>query len=429
MSLTVKIRADASQFEKTMAKVKTATANVSSGLSKAAVGVGAFAAALVGLKSAAFSSDRLFSELKASSQAASDMEMLSVQFETLTGSADKAAKMIGEFRKEATKSPLSTADYANAAKELLATGTALEEVMPILKMIGDVSMGNSERFSNLARAFSQTAQAGNLMGTELLQFINAGFSPLYQISQKTGLSIKELKKQMADGAISADMVTEAFRDATRQGGLFFRAIEKGGNTFSGQAAQLKDGIQTLRIGFGEGLNQGLVYGMKALGKNLPALLPAAQAIGKNLGVAITQAIQGDASIFMQLGVVIGEAIFAGILTIFQQAAPRIGSMLNDKFLENLPESVRKPVESLQQWNGMERALQPNPVSSDWNANNDRLSEAIAELNDLLPGGKKYAEKEEAYRKKMLELQFKMVDEMIKQGRGNERYVPPILFSR
>ena len=77
------------------------------------------------------------------------------------------------------------------------------------------------KLSSLTLAFSQVQSTGRLMGQDLLQMIGQGFNPLQIISEKTGRSMADLKKDMENGAISADMVTEAFKIATSEGGRFF----------------------------------------------------------------------------------------------------------------------------------------------------------------------------------------------------------------
>ena len=78
-------------------------------------------------------------------------------------------------------------------------------------MLGDASAGNRERFQRMSYAFSQINSAGILQGQDLRQLIDAGFNPLQIMAEKTGKSMLQLKKEMSDGAISADMVTEAFK--------------------------------------------------------------------------------------------------------------------------------------------------------------------------------------------------------------------------
>ena len=68
-------------------------------------------------------------------------------------------------------------------------------------MLGDVSQGNKERFDSLTLAFAQVGSAGKLSGQDLLQFVNAGFNPLNEISKMTGESMAELKERMSAGGV------------------------------------------------------------------------------------------------------------------------------------------------------------------------------------------------------------------------------------
>jgi tape measure domain-containing protein len=249
-----------------------------------------------------------------------------VQFEVLTKSADKAKDMIQSFRDEAIKSPLSVQDYAQAGKTLMAFGMAADKTLPILKTLGDVSMGNSERFGSLALAFAQTQAAGRLMGQEVLQFVNAGFNPLQEISRRTGRSMVELKKAMEDGAISADMVTDAFRSATAQGGLFYGALDKGAATTEGKIAKLGDSILGLKVEFGTGFNEGLKSALDATNSFLPQLEDKFASAGEMLGIAIKDSVAGNHEMLAAVGAVIGEALMAGIRATVKIG---VGSLLRD----------------------------------------------------------------------------------------------------
>ena len=81
--------------------------------------------------------------------------------------------------------------------------------------------------------------------------INAGFSPLAVMADKTGKSIGELKEEMSKGAISADMVKQAFIDATSEGGQFFGMLSGQGDTVKGALAQLSGAFTDMFNGIGE----------------------------------------------------------------------------------------------------------------------------------------------------------------------------------
>ena len=176
---------------------------------------------------------------------ASDIEAAAIQFEVLTGSVDEANAMLAEMRSFAAASPLSLAGVQKAGQVLLSFGTQADEVMGKVRLLGDITGGNQQRFESLTLAYAQASAAGRLMGQDLLQMVNAGFNPLLEISDMTGLSLIELKKAMEEGKISIDMVDAALKRATSQGGRFFGMTDKLGKSFGGALAQLMSAVSEL----------------------------------------------------------------------------------------------------------------------------------------------------------------------------------------
>lgn len=175
----------------------------------------------------------------------SQMEDYFANFTVLLGSAAEATKHVEDLKDFAAKTPFEMAGLADASKQLLSFGIGVEDVMPDLQMLGDISLGNQERFKGLALVFAQVASAGKLTGQDLLQFINQGFNPLQVIAEKTGKSMSELKEEMSDGKISYEMVAEAMKSATSEGGKFYQGMEVQSKTLSGQWSTLKDDTMSL----------------------------------------------------------------------------------------------------------------------------------------------------------------------------------------
>jgi tape measure domain-containing protein len=175
----------------------------------------------------------------------SQMEQYKAGFTTILGSADKANQMVSNLQAMASKTPFELTDLAKATQTLLSFGVTAEEIMPTVQAIGDVSMGNKEKFQGLSMAFGQVQASGKLMGQDLNQMIQNGFNPLQEISRTTGVSMSDLKDQMSDGAISAEMVAKAFQSATAEGGRFKGAMEEQSKTLAGQWSTLKDNFNEL----------------------------------------------------------------------------------------------------------------------------------------------------------------------------------------
>jgi tape measure domain-containing protein len=172
-------------------------------------------------------------------------EQLNISFEVFLGSAEKAKVLLSQLNKFALVTPFTPDQVNKAAQSLLAFGVKGEEIIPTLKMLGDVSSGTGKDLSEMAIIFGQIRSTGRLMGQDLLQLINAGFNPLQVISEKTGQSVGKLKKDMEAGLITFDMVSDAFKSATSEGGLFFNLMEKQSQSVGGLLSTVSGNIDEI----------------------------------------------------------------------------------------------------------------------------------------------------------------------------------------
>ena len=154
------------------------------------------------------------------------MEQTRAKFEVMLGSVEKGNKMIADINKKANVTPFENEDLIKASELLLAFNYDASKLMPTLDMLGNVAMGDKNKLQGLTLAFAQMSSTGRLMGQDLLQMINQGFNPLVEISKQTGKSMAVLKKEMEGGKISSQMVEDAFRTATSEGGRFYNMMDK-----------------------------------------------------------------------------------------------------------------------------------------------------------------------------------------------------------
>lgn len=231
-----KAESQMSGFDKAVSSAGNKIANVFESIGKAAIGY----AKVLGVAGAGAT---VFAV-----KTAADLQSLSTSFETLTGSAEKGRKVFMDLKKMGATTPFEVTDLAKATQTMLAFGINVDKTQGYLKMLGDVSMGNRDKLSGLALAFSQVQSTGRLMGQDLLQMINQGFNPLTIIAQKTGKSMSVLKKEMEDGKISAEMVADAFKTATSEGGLFYQGMDRGAKTLGGTFSTLMDNIKMMAAG-------------------------------------------------------------------------------------------------------------------------------------------------------------------------------------
>lgn len=213
---------------------------------------------------------------EAAIEARSRIEQLEVSFSTLLGSQAQANALLQEIREYGTVTPYDTEGLAQAARLMLSYGMATNKVMPTLRMLGDISMGDKEKLQSLTLAFSQMSASGRVCKEDLNQMVNAGFNPLQIIAEQTGKSIGELNDEVSAGKISVNQIEQAFISATSEGGKFHGMVDNMSNTLSGKIAQMSDGWDNLKASIG--------------GLSSPAVLKAIEIATKTID-GLTEAIE------------------------------------------------------------------------------------------------------------------------------------------
>ena len=212
-----------------------------------------------------------------------EFQSMQTAMETMVGK-DVAGPLMAQVKELAKISPLTMTDMVGAEKMMLGFNIQAEDTIKYLKALSDISMGESGKFNSLTLAFSQMSATGKLMGQDLNQMINAGFNPLQTISEKTGKSIATLKDEMSKGAISAEMVQQAFLDATAAGGKFYNMSENASKTINGQISMMQDALDNAFNEMGEKSEGVIMSGIQAA----TSLIQNYETVGKVLsGLLVT----------------------------------------------------------------------------------------------------------------------------------------------
>ena len=167
-------------------------------------------------------------------------EQLAISFRVMTGSAQTGQELTDAIIELGAKTPMTAQQLSKAAQLLLSFGESAENIIPDLKLLGDITGGEVNRFNQLSLAFAQVGANGKLMGQDLLQMVNAGFNPLQIMSQTTGKSMGQLRKEMEEGRITFQMVRQAMADAASEGGRYFGLMEQQSQSLNGRLSTLGD---------------------------------------------------------------------------------------------------------------------------------------------------------------------------------------------
>lgn len=173
------------------------------------------------------------------------MESYLTNFKVMLGNEEQAASKLAEIRKMAASTPFTLDDLTSGTQTLLQFGIAADDTTDVLKMLGDISLGNADKLQTLVRAYGKMSSAQKVTLENVNMMIDAGFNPLNQICDATGESMSALYKRISDGKVGFNELEAAVEAATSQGGQFYNGMLEASQTFNGRMSTLKDNLAAL----------------------------------------------------------------------------------------------------------------------------------------------------------------------------------------
>ncbi len=246
----------------------------------------------------------------ASVKSASELETLDTNLGTLLGSMDKGVALRKELQSYGQSTPYDTEGLAKAATTMLGYGVAQEKVMPVMKQLGDIAMGNKDHLNALALAYGQMSATGKVMKQDLNQMANAGFG-VNQIAESMGVSVGKFNKMVGEGKVKIEDINKALTDATSAGGLFYQSAINSSSTFEGVMSNLGEAANNTLANIGTSLlplvkeaAQGLVQVFEFLSSAIDALVNPSDSINESFGAfgeSVGYLKDGVSSLFDSLG--------------------------------------------------------------------------------------------------------------------------------
>ena len=180
-----------------------------------------------------------------------NMEQTKVAFATFMGDTEKANALIGQLNEFANITPFDNAEVINSARGLMSAGLSAEKVTETLGTLGDIASGVAMPIEDLAQIYSKSMNKGKLQAEELNQLSERGIPLMQELARMTGKNKGELYKMAEQGAITSDVLQQAFKNMTSEGGMYFGLMDKQSQTTAGKWSTLVGQLQTLGIKLGE----------------------------------------------------------------------------------------------------------------------------------------------------------------------------------
>lgn len=174
-----------------------------------------------------------------------EFQQLEVAFNTMLGSKEQANTLMSQLVKTAAITPFDLQGVANGAKQLLAYGTAAEDVNGTLVRLGDIAAGLSIPLNDLVWLYGTTMTQGRLFTQDLRQFQGRGIPLADELAKQFGVAKDKVSELVTAGKIGFPEVQKAIEAMTNEGGKFGGLMEAQSKTITGQISNIEDAIATM----------------------------------------------------------------------------------------------------------------------------------------------------------------------------------------
>jgi tape measure domain-containing protein len=216
---------------------------------------------------------------------AGEMEQTRIGFETMLGSAEKAASFIKDLQSFSAKTPFEFPELQESSKLLLAFGFQAEQVLPMMEAIGNAAAGlgkGSEGINRAVIALGQMRAKGKVSAEEMLQLTELGIPAWEILAEAMSVNTKQAQELVSKGVVPVDKAIQALVIGMNK--RFPDMMKRQNRSMLGLWSNIKDVFsQKVLLKWGEGLSLGL----------MPRLEKLADWLDKNEGAINTfgQALQ------------------------------------------------------------------------------------------------------------------------------------------
>lgn len=193
----------------------------------------------------------LFEQLKDSVNMAAELEMTTLAFEVMLKSGDKARAMLADIRRFAATTPFNTQELTDASRKLIAYGIAGDQVMPTLRMLGDVASATQTPISDLAYLYGTLNAQQRAYSRDIYQFSNRGIPIYEELAKVLGKSVGETRDLIEEGKVGFPEVVRAFKAMTEGEGRYAGLTRRQSGTMAGQLEAAMDAFRLAKLKFGQ----------------------------------------------------------------------------------------------------------------------------------------------------------------------------------
>lgn len=246
---------------------------------------------LVAPVAGAFAISGITSFIGSMAKAAGAQQVFQSSLNSLLGSKEEADKMFKAARDFANTTPFDLPQVQQATQQLKAYGFANDQIIPSMRMLGNVSSAVGADFGQVAYAFGTARTQGTVYTRDLMQLTNVGIPIMDELAKVMGVNTTQVKGLAEKGQIGFAQLEQAMNNLGGPTGKWKDQLDGASRTITGRLSNLSGDFQSFVADMGLALAPQINSVIDALASGLDGLRSAFGWIKEN-GQSIKDVIAG-----------------------------------------------------------------------------------------------------------------------------------------
>lgn len=203
----------------------------------------------------AFSADQVKSFIGKITEVRAYFQDIESSMEVFLGSQQKAAQFTQELKDYAYYNMFEFSDLANASKQMIAYGNAVEDVIPTLDKLSNIATGTKADLMDLVALYNKAKSLGKVGANDLASWAVKGV-----VVRDV---LKEMGDEVDDTAVSFEQLQKVLNKVTGEGGMFHDLMLNQMSNISAEQGQLEDNLAAMYNEIGEQYQDFITGAIKA----------------------------------------------------------------------------------------------------------------------------------------------------------------------
>lgn len=265
-------------------------------------------------------------------KSAADLEAMQTSFISLTGGAKEAADMMKNLNEFTAKTPFQIEAVAKSARQLIASGTGINEVNDQLQFLGDIAATSGQPIDEIAAIFAKVNAKGKVELENLNQLAERGIPIFTALADATGLPADKL----GAGAVSVEQFNATLKGFATEGGFAAGAMERLSQTAAGKFSTALDNLKLAGAALAQDLMpvvKDILDGFVGLMQAITRLSPETKKfalIAAGVAAALGPLLMILPAMLSPIGLVVGAIVALGvaIVTFADEIAGPLTKVIN-----------------------------------------------------------------------------------------------------